>query len=82
MSELLTQTLGPYVFVALDLDRLPPALADANQLELAILNLAINARDAMPGGRRARPSAGRGRTTTATCAGSRWPTPAPACRRR
>jgi CheY-like chemotaxis protein len=29
---------------------LPPVLVDANQIELAILNLAVNARDAMPEG--------------------------------
>jgi signal transduction histidine kinase len=29
---------------------LPPAWVDPNQLELAILNLALNARDAMPDG--------------------------------
>ncbi|UAK23867.1 PAS domain-containing hybrid sensor histidine kinase/response regulator [Sphingomonas nostoxanthinifaciens] len=31
-------------------DDVPPAIVDANQLENAILNLAINARDAMPDG--------------------------------
>jgi len=53
MGELLNQTLGVEVAVETDLlPDLPHALADANQLELAILNLSINARDAMPGGGR------------------------------
>ena len=51
MRELVERTLGPAW--SLDLafpDDLPPVLADANQLEMAILNLTVNARDAMPGG--------------------------------
>lgn len=51
MSELLSQTIGAEITVETKLlSGLPHALADANQLELAILNLAINARDAMPKG--------------------------------
>jgi signal transduction histidine kinase/CheY-like chemotaxis protein len=51
MSNLLERSLGPRVALRLDLpEGLPPARIDANQLELAILNLAINARDAMPDG--------------------------------
>jgi DNA-binding response OmpR family regulator/two-component sensor histidine kinase len=51
MSELLNQTLGAEITVETNLSPgLAAALADANQLELAILNLSINARDAMPGG--------------------------------
>jgi signal transduction histidine kinase len=51
MSELVNQTLGAEITVKTELaDELPHALADANQLELAILNLSINARDAMPDG--------------------------------
>jgi PAS domain S-box-containing protein len=51
MSDLLERSLGPRVALRLDIpDDLPPAHIDANQLELAILNLAINARDAMQDG--------------------------------
>lgn len=53
MLDLLERALGPGVPVQVDIpDDLPPVQVDANQLELAILNLAVNARDAMPlGGR-------------------------------
>lgn len=48
---LLESTLGPKIDVQLRMDDdLPFAKADANQLEMAILNLAVNARDAMPDG--------------------------------
>ena len=51
MIDLLERSLGPRVALRLDIPAgLPPARIDANQLELAILNLAINARDAMPDG--------------------------------
>jgi signal transduction histidine kinase/FixJ family two-component response regulator len=51
MIDLLKRSLGPRVGLRLDLPQgLPPARVDANQLELAVLNLAINARDAMPDG--------------------------------
>jgi CheY-like chemotaxis protein/two-component sensor histidine kinase len=51
MGDLLDRSLGPRIGLHFDLaEGLPPARADANQVELAILNLAINARDAMPDG--------------------------------
>ena len=51
MGDLLARSLGPRVVLRLDIpEGLPPARIDANQLELAVLNLAINARDAMPDG--------------------------------
>jgi CheY-like chemotaxis protein len=51
MIDLLERSLGPRIVLRMDIpDNLPPARIDANQLELAILNLAVNARDAMPDG--------------------------------
>lgn len=51
MSDLIESTLGPQIRVAVEVaDDLPPARADQNQLEMALLNLSVNARDAMPDG--------------------------------
>jgi CheY-like chemotaxis protein len=51
MEDLLKRALGHGVDLTIDLPgTLPPMLADANQLELALLNVALNARDAMPVG--------------------------------
>jgi signal transduction histidine kinase len=51
MQELLRRSLGPQIELRLHIEPdLPPAEVDAHQVELAVLNLAINARDAMPDG--------------------------------
>ncbi|HWD29408.1 MAG TPA: PAS domain-containing protein [Rhizomicrobium sp.] len=50
MRDLLGRTLGPSIRIALDLaPDVQSALADETQLEMAVLNLAINGRDAMGG---------------------------------
>jgi PAS domain S-box-containing protein len=51
MRELLERTLGPAVRIRIAVDeKVRNVLGDETQLELAVLNLAINARDAMPDG--------------------------------
>jgi signal transduction histidine kinase len=51
IKPLVETTLGAQIRLSLDLaPGLPAAVADRNQLEMAVLNLAVNARDAMPNG--------------------------------
>jgi signal transduction histidine kinase/CheY-like chemotaxis protein len=62
VEKMLRQTIGPDIRLVIQAGSdLPPAWADPNQLELAILNLALNARDAMPVGGTLRIAAENGR---------------------
>ncbi len=76
MDELLARTTGPMVELRVQPAPEPrSAIADPNQLELAILNLAINARDAMPSGGRLTITSG---SLTITEAGARAQADSPA----
>jgi PAS domain S-box-containing protein len=51
MGDLIRTSVGPRIKVTFDLgSNLPPARVDPQQIEMAILNLSLNARDAMPEG--------------------------------
>ncbi len=51
IEDLLRRSVGSTIVVEINVpDKLPLVSADANQVELALLNLAVNARDAMPSG--------------------------------
>jgi signal transduction histidine kinase len=51
MRDLIVSSIGPTIELHLDAEvTLPQAMVDPNQLELAVLNLCVNARDAMPDG--------------------------------
>lgn len=51
VEDLLARTVGPLIQVEFGLNPQPvPVLADATQVEMTVLNLALNARDAMPEG--------------------------------
>ncbi|MDR7102880.1 MHYT domain-containing protein [Croceicoccus sp. BE223] len=51
VADLLSRTVGPLIELKMQLNPDPaPVLADAVQVEMMVLNLVINARDAMPAG--------------------------------
>ena len=89
MRPMLDGSLGGHIQVQVHIaDDIWPVVVDAGEMELAILNLCLNARDAMPDGGviriRVENVHGRRRETARrpiSC-GSRSPTPATACHRK
>ena len=52
LSRMLARVIGGNIELDLQLDDVPPVVADVGQLEQVVMNLAVNARDAMPFGGR------------------------------
>jgi PAS domain S-box-containing protein len=53
VEQMLGRSIGEHITLATDLgDGLPPVMVDPGQLEQVLVNLAVNARDAMPAGGR------------------------------
>ena len=67
LAQMLRHTLGPGVAVTVEAEAAcPRLLADAGQLEAVLVNLANNARDALPGGE-GRVALGAGQAAPAPC---------------
>ncbi|MBT8337745.1 MAG: PAS domain-containing protein [Gemmatimonadetes bacterium] len=70
MEQLLRRLLGEHIRIETDFEEsLPPVRVDPAQLEQVIMNLAVNARDAMPDGGELAISARRERITPAVAGG-------------
>ncbi len=80
MADLLDRSLGSGIEIVIrHASAIGPVMVDRNQLEMAVLNLAVNARDAMPGGGFSCSTRARMRSRPATRSASR-PGAMPCCR--
>jgi two-component system cell cycle sensor histidine kinase/response regulator CckA len=52
LSRMLARVIGENIELDLQLDEVPPVIADVGQIEQVVMNLSVNARDAMPFGGR------------------------------